>query len=1718
MCLSLGVACSSDDIQNVINNNTNIQLETPTNLYVKDVTLRWNSVEYASGYTILINGTTTETSQTNSFSLRDLSNGTYTLAVKANGDGVRYKTSPYSDSISYVRDTDTGEEYYDSVEGAFGSFDEVNTKNSFLGYGIDIINASAITSKNVLMTYPIFDMNKLMSETLLKSNEHYNSFETIEGMTIEDFSENMGNSKSITAGVNVSAKGNLIGVNVGASASLSAGLATSFTRTTEDVVSQHFLEIIAENQSYWLILQTSEARYREILSTEFKQDLYNKSITPAQLFNKYGTHLLTSVAMGGNICMYYTMYSTLKETTRENYSEVSAALKANVEAAYGGASAGIGGGFSFEEMFNYRSLALQYGIQVDKTIVSAGGGSFGINNESTLYEKYYDWQKSLDAYPVVIGIKDTNSLYPIWQLLDLNIEGADERYQELYNYFQKYGSESYNKLCETYSITPSIAPSSIENIKVGSIENYKNQTIQVSAGDTMEVSFDVLPENANKYVKTYSVDDTSLATIDKFGLLTILPTAKGGSYITVTITAGSVSKHVTLYVINSYNVSFNTRVNGLNIDPIYGVLEGYSIEEPNISREGYVLEGWYKDPNNTEIFDFDLDFVYSNMTLYAKWKAIKPIVTFDSVGGSEVDSSIIAYNSTVLKPKQPTKTGYIFGGWFEDEECTILFDFAKLLKEDITLYAKWNKIEYTISFVTNGGTEVAPMVTSIEEGYKIIEPNTVKTYYLLEGWYKDANLLQKFYFETEITQDTTLYAKWKTEKSYVEFVDFDGESCVYNEFGFEIETQSTDVERNFKVSEVQPYKEGYTFVGWYLNGIKIDLKEFAEFKPQESVYRLYAKWNVNSYNLTYILDGEEYYVESYEYGETIMLLDVSMDGYEFGGWKNGNKQIPSTMPSKDVELTGALILKTFSLSYYVDGTLYTSQNYKYGEVINYIANPTNTQGKVFLGWSYANGELPTTMPAESIRIDGGFEQVKFIITYYVDNQVERMVEVIKGYQIPTFQPCKTGYSFGGWLVNGQMELPSVMPAENLNVYGTFTINSYTITFDSDGGSQIDAITSEYESEIIKPANPTKEGYTFVGWNVEIPSNMPAKDLEIKALWQINICTITFNTNGGSFINSINGEYGMPVTKPADPIKEGYTFVGWSVEVPSSMPAKDLEIMALWQVNLYTITFDTVGGSQIDAITSEYGSTIIKPANPTKEGYTFAGWSPEIPTTMPAKDVKITANWTINSYMLDYKLNVDNYSGEFNVVGEIQNAKYGVTSTINVARSESFGDFYLFKGWYSAPTGGLQISDSNGQLIKNVSGYTDLYGKWSFTSSEAVKLYAQWEITSNSISFKSNSEKLKGSFNLVNTITAKHGSTKEIGVAKATTYSKYYVFKGWFTSATGGIQIAYASGKLVSSVSGYTDSNGKWNRIIPGTVTLYAQWAQSYVGYTYIETPDEVVNLISKNLAGNYVLIKDIDMKGKTPASIGTSSTPFSGIIDGDGHKLTNLTISVSADMNSNRAYGFVNYLTGTIRNLTISGAKYSVEANNSTGVKSTRLTILGPFAGDVWSKGVVENCTTTNSEINCYARSDHGPDSQWKFVFVGGVVGSSTGKIRNCSVSDSKITGTGAVKYDGQYVEASVGGVAGYLKGGSITGCKTNNVTVTSKGCSWGDGANRAYDAYSNAGGIAGLMNKNAALQSGNSVNGGARTANLDIAYSYSKGYSKTGVYVACTQLNSSLT
>ena len=135
-----------------------------------------------------------------------------------------------------------------------------------------------------------------------------------------------------------------------------------------------------------------------------------------------------------------------------------------------------------------------------------------------------------------------------------------------------------------------------------------------------------------------------------------------------------------------------------------------------------------------------------------------------------------------------------------------------------------------------------------------------------------------------------------------------------------------------------------------------------------------------------------------------------------------------------------------------------------------------------------------------------------------------------------------------------------------------------------------------------------------------------KDMTLTARWTVNQYTITFDTDGGSAIAPITQDYGTQITAPADPTREGYTFIGWDKAIPATMPAEDLTVTAQWRINQYTITFDTGGGSAIAPITQEYGTQITAPADPTREGYTFIGWDKAIPATMPAESITITAQW------------------------------------------------------------------------------------------------------------------------------------------------------------------------------------------------------------------------------------------------------------------------------------------------------------------------------------------------------------------------------------------------------------------------------------------------------------------------------------------------------------
>ena len=194
------------------------------------------------------------------------------------------------------------------------------------------------------------------------------------------------------------------------------------------------------------------------------------------------------------------------------------------------------------------------------------------------------------------------------------------------------------------------------------------------------------------------------------------------------------------------------------------------------------------------------------------------------------------------------------------------------------------------------------------------------------------------------------------------------------------------------------------------------------------------------------------------------------------------------------------------------------------------------------------------------------------------------------------------------------------------------IGAYTVTFQSEGGSEV-ASQIRANTPAAQPDNPTKEGHTFIGWyngESEWDFETPVTTgLILTAKWQLNRYTITFDTAGGSEVPSITQDYGTAITPPAAPTRTGYTFAGWDKTIPATMPAENITLTARWTVNQYTITFKPENGGQDIVIKQDYGTAITAPANPTKTGYTFAGWDKTIPSTMPAGDMAITARWTEN---------------------------------------------------------------------------------------------------------------------------------------------------------------------------------------------------------------------------------------------------------------------------------------------------------------------------------------------------------------------------------------------------------------------------------------------------------------------------------------------------------
>jgi uncharacterized repeat protein (TIGR02543 family) len=330
-------------------------------------------------------------------------------------------------------------------------------------------------------------------------------------------------------------------------------------------------------------------------------------------------------------------------------------------------------------------------------------------------------------------------------------------------------------------------------------------------------------------------------------------------------------------------------------------------------------------------------------------------------------------------------------------------------------------------------------------------------------------------------------------------------------------------------------------------------------------------------------------------------------------------------------------------------------------------------------------------------------------------------------------PTKEGYIFDGWFWDNEtFENPFIAnslldtPIEDeITLYAKWNINSYTLTFKDYDDTVLYEESYDYNTDLseLVADDPTREGYTFDGWDQSIPLTMPANDLSIKATYTINQYTITFDSNEGTNVDSITQDYGTVVTEPNEPSRVGYTFGGWYLDEALStvysftnMPAEDITLYAKWSINQYTLTFrdhdDTVIYEKNYSYNANLSGIIVD--EPIREGYTFSGWDQSIPLTMPANDLSIKATYTINQYTITFETN-----GGTEVSPVTQN--HGSIIKI-VAEKEG----YTFLGWYNDPS--LSIDSFYDPLVETVVNDLLLYAKWQIIVYNII--YVMNENTSN----------------------------------------------------------------------------------------------------------------------------------------------------------------------------------------------------------------------------------------------------------------------------------------------------------------------------------------------------------------------------------------------------
>ena len=581
-------------------------------------------------------------------------------------------------------------------------------------------------------------------------------------------------------------------------------------------------------------------------------------------------------------------------------------------------------------------------------------------------------------------------------------------------------------------------------------------------------------------------------------------------------------------------------------------------------------------------------------------------VTFNTNGGTPVESQTYKYGEVISKPATPSKLGYSFVGWeLDGKEYT----FGEMPAKDITLTANWGTFTYYVTFMAEG-KQVGEKIPYTVENPEIDEPKVPTKAHYTGVWqsYELTNgnvTINAIYTPIEYTITFIALDKEvakvpytvKTEEITVPTVPAkEHYTGVWGDYNFnggnqEVKAIYTAIEYTitFIAQDKEVAKVPYTVETKEIKAPEVPAK--AHYTAAWSSYNLNggnqevkAIYTAIEYTITFIaLDKEVAKVPYTVETESIQVPAVPAKEHYTGVWGTYN------FNGGDQRVVATYTADTYYLTFTADGK-------QVGEKIPYTVETKEINAP----------EVPAkahyTAAWSAYNLNGGNQEVKAIYTAIeytitfvaLDKEVAKVPYTVEteSIQVPAV-PAKEHYTgvWGTYNLNGGDQ----------RVVATYSADTYYLTFTADGKQVGEKIPYTVETkEINAPEVPAKAGYTSA-WE---SYNFNGGNKEVKAIYTRNNYTITFDTNGGTAIDAITQGYGTTVTAPTAPTKEGYIFAGWDQEFPETMPLNGLTLKAKW---VFNVTFVTNGGTAIDAMNGIAEGQVVTLPTATKDGYEFIGW-------------------------------------------------------------------------------------------------------------------------------------------------------------------------------------------------------------------------------------------------------------------------------------------------------------------------------------------------------------------------------------------------------------------------------------------------------------------------------------------------------------------------------